>query len=93
MLALLAAGCAVPDEGPWRLVWSDEFTGPEGSAPDPASWTPQIGGDGWGNDQLEYDRAENADLDGNGFLRITARREDFGGRQWTSARLASVALR
>lgn len=75
----------------WRLVWRDEFDGPEGAPPSPARWTPEVGGDGWGNAQLEHntDRVENAALDGAGHLRITARREQYRGNAYTSARLVT----
>ncbi len=66
----------------WKLVWSDEFNGPDGSAPDPAWWTYDlgVGGDGWGNHELEYytERPENVSIE-DGNLVITARRETFTG--------------
>jgi beta-glucanase (GH16 family) len=74
---------------PWQLVWRDEFDGPAGTPPDPTRWKHDVGGHGWGNDQLEYDtdRPENASLDGQGHLAIVARKESYGGRSYTSARL------
>jgi len=36
----------------WKLVWSDEFDGPSGSAVDPSKWSFDIGGNGWGNNEL-----------------------------------------
>src|SRR5262249_17396802 len=47
------------------------------------------GGNGWGNNELEYytNRTDNAALDGQGHLSIVARQESFGGRGYTSARL------
>ncbi len=77
---------------PWRLVWQDEFDGAAGTRPDAARWRADVGGDGWGNNQLEFDtdRTENAALDGQGHLAITARREDYGGRAYTSARLTTL---
>jgi beta-glucanase (GH16 family) len=56
---------------------------------------PEVGGDGWGNEELEYytDSPRNAALDGNGNLVITAREDSSGGDCWygpcryTSARL------
>ena len=63
------------------MVWNDEFNGSIG--PD---WVFETGGGGWGNDELQYYRRENARVD-NGQLVITARRQDFGGRRYTSARL------
>jgi beta-glucanase (GH16 family) len=72
----------------WRLVWSDEFDGPDGSAPDPAKWGYDTGGNGWGNKELEYytSRTNNARIE-DGKLVIEAKQEDFGGRNITSARL------
>ncbi|MEZ4472838.1 MAG: glycoside hydrolase family 16 protein [bacterium] len=81
-------------EASWRLVWSDEFEGAAGTPPDPARWVHDVGGDGWGNDQLEFDtdRVENAAHDGQGNLVITAREEAFGGRAYTSARIKTQGL-
>ena len=57
------------------LVWSDEFNGSNAWAPpDSAKWLSDVGGHGWGNQQLEYDTrdAANAHLSGNGILAIRA---------------------
>jgi beta-glucanase (GH16 family) len=74
---------------PWSLVWRDEFDGAAGTRPDATKWKHDVGGDGWGNEQLEFDtdRTENAAHDGQGRLAIVARQEDYGGRSYTSARL------
>lgn len=74
----------------WTLVWADEFEGAAGARPNAANWKFDIGTD-WGNAQLEYDtdRASNASLDGSGHLVITARKEAFQGRQYTSARITT----
>lgn len=71
------------------LTWSDEFDGPAGQPPDPTKWRHDVGGDGWGNNQLEFDtaRTANARLDGQGNLEIIARRETYQGRNYTSARI------
>jgi beta-glucanase (GH16 family) len=76
-----------PTEG-WHLVWSDEFKQPDGSAPDPTKWGYDVGGNGWGNNELEYytSRTNNARIEG-GKLVIEARQEGFGGKNITSARL------
>jgi beta-glucanase (GH16 family) len=76
-----------PDSG-WRLVWSDEFNQPDGSAPDPAKWGYDTGGNGWGNKELEYytSRTNNARIEGRKLV-IEAAHEDFGGRNITSARM------
>jgi beta-glucanase (GH16 family) len=72
----------------WSLVWSDEFDGPNGSAVDSTKWGFDTGGNGWGNNELEYytSRTENASREG-GMLVIKALKETFGGRDYTSARL------
>jgi beta-glucanase (GH16 family) len=79
----------------WSLVWSDEFDGPNGSAVDSSKWSFDIGGNGWGNNELETytSRTANADREG-GFLAIKAVQETFTGpdnipRNYTSARLLS----
>jgi glycosyl hydrolase family 16 len=68
-----------------RLVWSDEFNG---SAISSANWGFDLGGGGWGNNELQNytSRPENARIS-NGTLVIEARRENFGGNAYTSARL------
>jgi len=82
----------------YTLVWHDEFDGPNGSRPDPKKWTYDLGGGGWGNQELESytNRAENAHIE-NGNLVITARKENFEGsdhiaREFTSARLKTQGL-
>src|SRR5512133_315527 len=84
-----------PGTGTWTLVWSDDFNGANDSAPDPAKWVAEVGGWGWGNQELEYytGRLENAhQKDGN--LVITAKKEDYTGpdgtRNYTSARLKTA---
>jgi beta-glucanase (GH16 family) len=81
----------------WKLVWSDEFSGADNSAPDPAKWVLETGGNGWGNNEWETytDRLENAHIE-NGNLVITAINELYKGkdgilRNYTSARLKTQA--
>ncbi len=87
-----------PGRQPWKLVWGDEFNGPNGSAPDPTHWTYSIGGQGWGNNELETytNRTQNASLQ-NGILVIQALNETFTGpdgikRNYTSARLKTQGI-
>jgi len=82
------AGSATDLPG-FRLVFQDEFDGPEGQKADAKTWTYETGGTGWGNSQLEFDtdRAENASLNGKGQLEIVARKESYMGKSYTSARL------
>jgi beta-glucanase (GH16 family) len=87
---------AAVDHSAWTLVWSDEFSGADGSAPDHTKWTIVTGGNGWGNHELEYytNRVQNVQVqDGN--LVITARHEGYSDnegvmRGYTSARLKTL---
>jgi len=96
VLALFAAGQATspqPVATAWKLVWSDEFNGADGSAVDSSKWVSEIGGGGWGNNELEYytNRLANAyRQDGN--LVVKVLQEQYTGadgvtRNYTSARL------
>jgi beta-glucanase (GH16 family) len=90
-LALGALACGTSAAyGAWQLVWSDEFSQPDGSSPDPTKWGFDIGNGsgGWGNNQLEYDtsRTNNARIVG-GQLVIEADQESYGGKSYTSARM------
>ena len=72
-----------------ELVWSDEFnyTG----LPDSSKWSYNIGGSGWGNDEIEYytsNKKENARVE-NGKLIIEARKEECNGMHYSSARLVT----
>lgn len=77
----------------WKLVWADEFDGPDGSAPDAAKWNVANSGK-WANNELQYytARPENVRVE-NGALVITARREHYTGesdglsRDFTSGRI------
>jgi beta-glucanase (GH16 family) len=95
-LRLIAASGGRQASSSWELVWSDEFDRPDGSTPDPKKWKHDIGGNGWGNRELEYytDRPTNSSVR-EGKLRITAIRENYTGadrvaRQYTSARLKTL---
>ncbi|WP_067607859.1 glycoside hydrolase family 16 protein [Nocardiopsis listeri] len=83
--ALTSAEAAEPGE----LVWSDEFDGAAGDAPDPANWNHETGDHGWGNQELQNytESRENSALDGDGNLVITARQEADGS--YTSARMTT----
>lgn len=77
----------------WSLVWSDEFNQPDGSSPDPTKWTYETGGGGWGNNELEYytSRTNNVRIMG-GMLVIQANQENYGGSNYTSARIKTQGL-
>ena len=95
----------VPASAQWKLVWSDEFAGPAGAAPNASKWTYESGNNnGWGNNEKEYYcapglagqascdlRNPNLRLDGKGDLVIEARRELADGK-WTSGRMNTRGL-
>jgi beta-glucanase (GH16 family) len=91
----------------WTLAWSDEFDGPAGAPPDPATWGYDLGDGsvvglvGWGNNELQSYTASpaNAATDGEGHLVIPVLRADgsercyYGPCEYTSARLLTRDLR
>jgi len=94
ILGLLMAASVSASAQPYTLRWADEFDGAAGSAPDQTKWNYDIGGNGWGNNELETytRRPENVFLDGDGHLVIKLIKETLKGpdgikRNYTSARL------
>lgn len=69
-----------------KMVWSDEFS--TDGAPDSSKWGYDLGGGGWGNNELEYytNRQENANVS-NGTLKINLIKENYQGSNYTSARI------
>jgi len=103
-ISLLSGCLIIQDRFPprpalvWRLVWSDEFSGADGSSPDSSKWTYDLGGKGWGNQELESytNRKENARIEKRNLV-ITALKESYTGadgltRDYTSARLKTLGL-
>ena len=102
-LCLLAAATATAAEpqtgsgetGGYHLVWQDLFDGDQLRAD---RWNIEVNGGGGGNNELQFysDRPENVrvgdDGEGNGCLILTARREDYRGRHFTSGRVNSKNL-
>ena len=88
-LLLVGGGTA---SGSWQLVWNDEFSG---TNVDATKWSFDIGNGsgGWGNNELEYytSRATNVYVN-NGVLHIVARKENYGGCSYTSAKLKTAGL-
>ena len=94
-LLLLAAAPAALAQG-WDLVWSDEF---DGTSVNSSNWTFEVGGGGWGNNELQYyTSGSNATVSG-GVLTITARRVTggftcwYGTCQYTSTRMITRGKR
>lgn len=72
----------------YTMVWNDEFNG---NTINPDYWVFETGTGcphlcGWGNNELQYYRQENAWVEG-GVLTIEARRENFQSSLYTSARM------
>jgi beta-glucanase (GH16 family) len=71
-----------------RLIWSDEFnyTG----APDTTKWNYDLGGHGWGNNELQFYTNNNKNIRvENGNLIIEARKDSFENNAYTSSRIVS----
>ncbi len=76
--------------GTWSLVWQDNFDGPDGSGPDTSKWGFDVGGWGWGNQELEYYTTGNHNAQvvedsnaGDGkSLQISAKHEYIGVECW-----------
>lgn len=100
-VAVSQSAVATPHAAPAAAVanWTDNFEGGSGSKPNSQFWNMETGGSGWGNNERQYytDSSDNAKLDGNGNLVITARRDNtnglncfYGPCEITSARLNSA---
>jgi beta-glucanase (GH16 family) len=89
-LGLLSVAVALTAQCP-TLIWQDEF---EGSSLDLAQWTHQTGDGcslgenlcGWGNNELQWYQAANTVVE-DGKLKIIAKKETVGGREYTSSRI------
>jgi len=66
-------------------IWTDEFD--KNGAPDSTKWNYEVGGNGWGNHELEYYTADSNATINNGMLFIEARKENVGGMKYTSANI------
>ena len=68
-------------------VWQDDFN--SGVSPDASKWTFETGGNGWGNNELQYyTSGANSTING-GNLNIVAKRETLLGRDYTSSRMVT----
>lgn len=69
----------------WVPTWCEEFNY-EGK-PDESIWNYQTGGGGWGNGEAQYyTKGDNVEVK-DGYLTITARKEQYGGNSYTSSRI------
>lgn len=90
-ISIPSSGYTTPLSYPgFHLVWNDEF---DGAALNTDDWNYEIGDGcpgncGWGNEELQYYRQENLRMV-EGHLVIEARRQNFGGKQYTSSRITT----
>jgi len=94
---LAQSASSVSGSPQWKLSWSDEFNGANGSAPDPAKWSFDIGGKNPNNELESYTSRPANVQQKHGDLVITARKENYTGtdgvaRQYTSARIRTKGL-
>jgi len=89
VLFIFSVGCVSAQQQYYHMIWQDEFDGQ--GHPDSSRWNYETGGDGWGNNELQYyteRRLKNARLE-NGRLIIEAHKEYYQGNDYTSARLTT----
>ncbi|MGN1226561.1 MAG: family 16 glycosylhydrolase, partial [Candidatus Cryptobacteroides sp.] len=84
------AGSSAVKDG-YVLVWEDLF---DGTSLDSSVWNIEVNGDGGGNNELQFYRAENVSVgkdqtSGRNCLILTAKRESYGGKAFTSGRVNS----
>ncbi|MFV0469874.1 MAG: family 16 glycosylhydrolase [Dysgonomonas sp.] len=85
LFTLVIFGIPLFAQDDYVLMWSDEFNS---EAIDTQKWSFETGGTGWGNKELQFytARSENAYIK-DGKLIISALKEDYQGKSYTSARL------
>ena len=72
-----------------KLIWSDEFD--KSGLPDSSRWSYDVGGHGWGNNELQYytrDSLGNARVQ-KGHLIIELKKQAIAGNKYSSARLVT----
>ena len=89
-VAALAEAITTTPDG-YTLRWADEFNA---EALNEAIWNIEVNGNGGGNQELQYYKRENVTMEadpktGERCLVLTARRESFGGKNFTSGRVTS----
>ena len=87
-VALLLGSPQCTQAQTYQQVWADEFD--NGIGP---NWQFETGNNnGWGNNERQYYQRANATVV-NGALQITARKENVGGANYTSARMKTQGLK
>lgn len=88
--SMAAEGTSAAPDG-YILRWSDEF---DGNTLNEKIWNIEVNGNGGGNQELQYYRRENVSVGvdpktGENCLILTARRENYSGKPFTSGRISS----
>jgi beta-glucanase (GH16 family) len=84
VLVYAAGVFAAPPTG-YSLTWSDEFE--TGTTLNSDNWSYDVGGGGWGNNELEYyTDGANVTIE-NGCANLLVKQENMGGRNYTSSRI------
>lgn len=72
----------------YELIWEEDFL--QNGPPSSTNWSYDVGrgNNGWGNNEEQFytDRPDNVFVE-NGILKIIAKRENYNGAQFTSARI------
>lgn len=90
--ALILAGAGIlwliSREEKYKLIWSDEF---EGDSLNLNKWNVEVNGYGGWNDELQYycDTPQNIEVS-NGTLKIRAFKQNYKGKEYTSARINTM---
>ena len=82
-LAMTTMGATAQE---YRLVFCDDFNGTQ---LDSRVWNIEVNGDGGGNAELQYYRAENVAVH-DGCLVLTAKKENYQGKNFTSGRVNTL---
>ncbi|SNY64390.1 glycoside hydrolase family 16 protein [Paractinoplanes atraurantiacus] len=102
VVVALSGGLAVgsrSDTAEAAVVWNEDFNGAAGTGVDSSKWNFDVGGNGWGNQELQYytSGTSNVAMDGQGHLVITARKGSGGHNdcwngtcQFTSGRIQTA---
>ena len=89
---LFSFGIAVSAQANYRLVWNDEFSG---TSLNEEAWNIEVNGNGGGNAELQYYTRENVTIEvdpasGESCLVLTAKKQNYNGKSFTSGRLNSA---
>lgn len=84
----VAINDSIPQLPGWKLIWNDEFNGTKLNT---SKWSYEVNGDGGGNNELQFYTANSSNSNvENGMLVICAQKENYQGKQYTSARLRTI---